>query len=66
LSDGKILTGSENFANLAEKSRRKNREFIDTLTMNVSGAPAGDYVLEYKLHDLASEKSAVIASRRPE
>jgi hypothetical protein len=31
-----------------------------TLTMNVSGAPAGDYVLEYKLRDLASDKSAVI------
>jgi hypothetical protein len=59
-SDGKILTGQENFANLVEKSQRRNREFMVTLTMNVSGAPAGDYVLEYKLRDLASDKSAVI------
>jgi hypothetical protein len=59
-SDGKILTGQENFANLVEKGQRRNREFMVTLTMNVSGAPAGDYVLEYKLRDLASDKSAVI------
>ena len=58
--DGKILTGQENFAKLAETSQRKNREFMLTLTMNVSGAPAGDYVLEYKLRDIASDKSAVI------
>ena len=59
-SDGKILTGQENFAKLAETSQRRNREFMVTLTMSVSGAPAGDYVLEYKLRDIASEKSMVI------
>ena len=59
-SDGKILTGQENFAKLAETSQRRNREFMVTLTMSVSGAPAGDYVLEYKLRDIASDKSAVI------
>ncbi|HEX3535888.1 MAG TPA: hypothetical protein VHU15_03905 [Stellaceae bacterium] len=58
--DGKILAGQENFAKLAETSQRRNREFMVTLTMNVSGAPPGDYVLEYKLRDIAGDKSAVI------
>jgi len=59
-ADGKILTGQENFAKLAETSQRRNREFMVTLTMSVSGAPAGEYVLEYKLRDIASDKSMVI------
>jgi len=58
--DGKILAGQENFAKLAETSQRRNREFNMTLTMSVDGARPGDYVLEYKLRDIASDKSAVI------
>ena len=58
--DGKILAGQENFAKLAETSQRRNREFMVTLTMNVSGAPPGDYVLGYKLRDIAAGKSTVI------
>ncbi|MBV8776596.1 MAG: hypothetical protein JO032_14315 [Alphaproteobacteria bacterium] len=55
-TDGKVLTGQENFAHLSEKSHARNREFMVVLTLNVEGAPAGDYVLEYKLHDIASTK----------
>jgi hypothetical protein len=58
--EGKVLAGQENFAKLTEMSRARNREFMVTLTMNVTGAPPGDYVLEYKLRDLASDKSTVI------
>ena len=58
--DGKVLTGQENFANLALKSRARAREFMLNLTMNVSGAPPGDYVLEYKLRDITGDKSAVV------
>lgn len=58
--DGRVLAGQENFANLAQQSHARNREFMLTLTMNVDGAPPGDYVLEYKLRDIASDKSAVI------
>ena len=28
-----------------------------TLTLNVTGAPPGDYVVEYKMRDIAGEKS---------
>jgi hypothetical protein len=58
--DGKVLGGQENFANLALKSHARNREFMLNLTMNVSGAPPGDYVLEYKLRDVTGDKSTVI------
>jgi hypothetical protein len=58
--DGKVLTGQENFANLDMKSHAQNREFMVVLTLSVEGAPPGDYVLEYKLHDIASEKTASV------
>jgi len=58
--DGKVLTGQENFANLDMKSHARNREFMVVLTLSVEGAPPGDYVLEYKLHDIASEKTASV------
>jgi hypothetical protein len=54
--DGQILGGKENFATMTKKSHVRNREFFLTLTLNVNGAPPGDYVLEYKLHDIASDK----------
>ena len=57
---GKILAGEENFAKLVETIRAQNREFMLTLTMSVSGADPGDYILEYKLRDVASDKSAVV------
>jgi hypothetical protein len=55
--DGKILAGQEDFADLTEKSHARNREFMVVLTMNLTGAPAGDYVIEYKLRDIASSKT---------
>jgi hypothetical protein len=58
--DGKVLTGQENFGKMAETSRVRNREFFVTLTMSVKGAKPGDYVLQYKMRDIASDKSVVI------
>jgi hypothetical protein len=59
-SGGKVLAGQDNFANLVRKSRSRLREFFLTLTMNVNGAPPGDYVLEYKLRDIADGKLLVV------
>jgi hypothetical protein len=58
-SDGKIIGGQDNFATVTKHSRSRMREFFLTLTMNVTGASPGDYILEYKLRDVASDKSAV-------
>lgn len=58
--DGKLLAGQENFARLVLSSHARNREFMLNLTMNVGGAPPGDYVLEFKLRDVAGDKSTVV------
>ena len=57
-ADGKVLAEKPNFAKVVESSRAHNREFNMTLTMGVDGASPGDYVIEYKLHDLGSDKVA--------
>ena len=59
-ADGKILGGQENFAKLALASRTKLQEFMINLTMSIDGITPGKYVLEYKLHDLGSEKIVVV------
>jgi len=58
---GEIVGGQENFQTLELTSRSQNREFLLTLTLNVDGAPAGDYVVEYRTRDINSPKSAVIS-----
>ncbi len=55
-ADGQILGGQEGFEQLAMTSRTRNREFMLTLTLDLSGAAPGNYVVEYTLHDLASGK----------
>ena len=55
--DGKILAGQQDFADLKEISLARNREFMVVLTLNVSGAEPGDYVVEYTLRDRTSAKS---------
>jgi hypothetical protein len=55
--DGKILAGNQNFARLVQQSHVRNREFMLTLNLDLTGANPGDYVLEYTLHDISSDKS---------
>ncbi len=55
--DGKVLGGQENFADLTQTSRAHNREFMVVLNLNLSDAPPGEYLLEYKLHDVTSDKA---------
>jgi len=59
--DGTIVAGKEDFQRLELSSHERNREFMLTITLNVDGAPAGDYVLEYRIRDIASAKSAIIS-----
>jgi hypothetical protein len=59
-ADGKVLGGQENFAKLSLASRTKLQEFMLNLTMSLDGIGPGKYVLEYKLHDLGSEKTVVV------
>jgi hypothetical protein len=59
--DGEVLAVQENFADLVQNSRARNREFLVTLTLTLNGAPAGDYAVEYKLRDIASPKTVVFS-----
>ena len=58
---GEIVGGQENFQKLELTSRARNREFMLTFTLNVNDAPAGDYVLEYRIRDINSDKAGVIS-----
>ena len=55
--DRKILAGQQDFAKLVRQSHVRNLEFMLSLTLNLTGAPAGDYVLEYTLRDVTGAKS---------
>lgn len=56
--DGVILGGREDFARLVLQSYNRNREFMLSLSVDVTGAPPGDYVLSFRLRDIASAKTA--------
>ncbi|MCL4676221.1 MAG: hypothetical protein KJZ59_09405 [Pararhodobacter sp.] len=58
---GTLIGEREGFQRAVITSRHRNREFFITLTLNLTSAPAGDYVLEYLVHDLVSEKTATMS-----
>lgn len=60
-ADGQIVGGQENFDRLEFTSRVRNREFMLTLTLDLSGAPPDDYVLQYRVRDIASDKAGTIS-----
>ena len=55
---GEVLAEKENFMRIATESHTRNLEFMVVLTLNLTSAPPGEYVVEYKLHDIASGKTA--------
>jgi len=59
-ADGKLVGEQDNFAKLAMKSRYRNREFMLQLTLDLNNASPGDYLLDYKLHDLGTEKTTTV------
>ena len=59
--DGEVLTSKQDFSDVALTSHAKNHEFMLALTLDLSGADPGDYILEYTTRDIASDKSAVLS-----
>jgi hypothetical protein len=49
--DGNVLAGQKGFGRFDFKSHVPNTEYMANLTLNVSGAPAGDYVLVLTVND---------------
>ena len=55
-----MLAGQKGFGRFDFKSHVPNTEYMANLTLNVSGAPAGDYVLELTVNDEFSGNSAKV------
>lgn len=58
---GTVLGSQDDFQRAEITSNRQNREFFVTLTLNLTNAPVGDYILEYIVHDQITEKSATMS-----
>ncbi len=56
--DGQVLGGRKDFGRLAFTSQVENQEIMAHLTIRLSGAPAGQYVLEVTFRDQVANKSA--------
>ncbi|MEM5582173.1 hypothetical protein WNZ15_06890 [Roseibium sp. AS2] len=56
--DGKVLAGQKGFGRFEFKSHVPNTEYMANLTLNVSGAEAGDYLLVLTINDEYSGSSA--------
>jgi len=52
-----VLAEEENFMRIATESHRRNVEFFLVLKLSMGRAPPGEYVVVYKLHDIASDKT---------
>jgi hypothetical protein len=58
---GKTILEKDNFGKMMFKSRVQNRELFLKLTVNLTGADPGDYLLDFRVHDAEAEnKTAMI------
>jgi hypothetical protein len=58
---GKKILEKDTFGNMMFKSRAQNRELFLKLTVDLSGADPGDYLLDFRVHDAEAEnKTAMI------
>lgn len=58
---GAVVAEQPGFASAILTSRARNREFIVSISLDLTGAPAGDYTLEYTAHDIASDETGLIS-----
>lgn len=59
-SKGKVLSGKKNFQKLNLYCRNRAREMLVNVTLNLSGAPPGKYVIKLVGHDLGKKGSAEV------
>ena len=60
---GEVLATRKAFGDFTFTGYLRNQEIYATLTVDVSGAPAGDYVLRFRFNDINSGKSASVDQR---
>ena len=59
-ADGKVLGGQKEFGQFEFNSRERNHEINTHLTITLTGAPRGNYVLAATYRDLVNGKSATL------
>ncbi|MEI2301080.1 hypothetical protein [Ensifer sp. MJa1] len=57
---GEVLATKKGFGDFTFMGFLRNQEIYASLTMHVSGAPAGDYVLRFRFNDVNSGKTASV------
>jgi len=55
--DGKVLAGQKSFGEFALSVREEPLDFMTHIKLDVTGAPAGSYILGLTIHDTNSGKS---------
>jgi hypothetical protein len=55
--DKKVIGGKEGIFHKIYQSHVRNRELMLTMRLNLTGAPAGNYIAEYRLHDLVGDQA---------
>jgi hypothetical protein len=58
--DGKVLAGQKGFGEFALSAREPPLDFMTHVKLDVTGAPAGAYVLGLTMHDTKSGKSTTV------
>ena len=56
--DGKVLAGQKGFGEFALDAREPPLDYMSHIKLDVSGAPAGSYILGLTIHDANSGKSS--------
>lgn len=56
--DGKVLAGQKNFGEFALEAREPPLDYMSHIKLDVTGAPAGSYILGLTIHDANSGKSS--------
>ena len=58
--DGKVLAGQRGFGEFALSAREPPLDFMTHVKLDVTGAPAGHYILGLTMHDTKSGKSTTV------
>ena len=58
--DGEVLLTKDDFQKLSIASRVRNREFMTTLTLTLTGIPPGEYIADTTLRDQVSGKKGTM------
>ena len=57
--DGRVLAGQKDFGSFQFVSHEHNTEYMATMTLNLTGAPAASYVLQITLRDQMNNDQSV-------